>query len=151
VPYLVVRRWLPGPHRPLQAAAFFGVVGGAAVIEPGGVDFTFIDPLPLAVALFVALPAAYGAAMAAGTEWLLDHPQRWPVGRYASLAPLVLTGPVGAVVLVVAAGAVLATRYRPRLAAVLRGPAVSWAVRVLLVAGATLGLVQLVSDAGEIL
>ena len=85
VPYFVVRRWLPERRRPTQAAVFFGLVGGAAVIEPGGVDFTFIDPQVLAVALFIALPAAYGAAMAAGTEWLLDRPDRYRRARY--LAP----------------------------------------------------------------
>jgi hypothetical protein len=72
--YLLVRRWLPERRRPLQAAVFFGVVGGAAVIKPDGVDFNLLAPLWLAVLLFVALPTAYGWGMATMVEGLVERP-----------------------------------------------------------------------------
>ena len=81
--YLLVRRWLPEHRRPLQAAVFFGVIGGAAVIKPGGVDFTLLDPLWLAVVLFIALPAAYGWVMAAMVEGLIARPGTYRKTRVA--------------------------------------------------------------------
>src|SRR5216117_406841 len=61
--YLVVRGWLPEPARPWLFGGLTGIVGGATVIRPGGIDFTLLDPLPLAVAMFIALPAVYGVAV----------------------------------------------------------------------------------------
>jgi len=61
--FLVVRGWLPERGRPLMMAAFGGAVGGSVVIHPGGIDFTQLDPLALAIVMFIALPALYGAAM----------------------------------------------------------------------------------------
>jgi hypothetical protein len=151
VPYLVARRWLPERHRPLQAAVFFGLVGGAVVIQPGGVDFTFVDPLLLAVVAFIALPALYGAAMAAGTERLIEQPDRWRTGRYVALVPLILGGIMTVVALVVAGAVTMIGRRWPATAKAATGPIVTIGVRALLVLGATLGLVELVSDIGDIL
>jgi hypothetical protein len=60
-------------------AVFFGVVGGALLVHRDGVDFTVLEPVGLAIALFVLLSAAFGAAAswllrrAAATGW----PDRW--------------------------------------------------------------------------
>lgn len=151
VPYLVVRWWLPERRRPIQAAVFFGLVGGAAVIEPGGVDFTFIDPQVLAIVLFIALPAVYGVAMAVGTEWLLDRPDRYRRARYLALIPLLVGGPLLVAIIVVLAAAVLAGRHWAELAVAIRGPVVTWGVRIVLLSGMALGLRQLLSDVTEIL
>ena len=151
VPYFVARRWLPERRRPAQTAVFFGLVGGAAVIEPGGVDFTFIDPQVLAIALFVALPAGYGAAMAAGTEWLLDHPDTYRRARYLALVPLLVGGPLLVVIVVALGAAVIGGRRWPQLATVARGPVPTWGVRIVLLFGMALGLRQLLSDVTEIL
>lgn len=63
------------------AAAFYGVVGGALIVKPDGVDFVFLEPVGLAIALFVLLPAAFGAIV----SWLVNRatadnawPQRMP-------------------------------------------------------------------------
>ncbi len=61
--YLAVRAWFPGRARPWIFGALTGLVGGALVIRPGGIDFTLLEPLGLAVAMFIALPAAYGVAV----------------------------------------------------------------------------------------
>jgi hypothetical protein len=61
--YLVVRRWIPSRWRIPLMTLFFALVGGAGLIGPSAVDFTLLSPLPLAVAFFVAIPAAYGATI----------------------------------------------------------------------------------------
>jgi len=101
--YLAVRGWLPERIRPFAIATFGGAFGGAVVIHPGGVDFTQLDPLALAVAMFVALPALYGLALSWLAERLLARTER---GRaptsIISFLPLLgvgLAGPVGLLLL----------------------------------------------------
>lgn len=55
--YLAVRNWFPQRVRPIVMGVLAGVVGGALVVRPDGIDFTELEPLPLAIAMFVALPA----------------------------------------------------------------------------------------------
>jgi hypothetical protein len=62
--YVIVRAWLPGRGRPWLFGGLTGLVGGSLVIHPDGVDFTLLEPLWLAIVLFVLLPAAYGLAVA---------------------------------------------------------------------------------------
>lgn len=152
VAYLIVRRWLPGSRRPLLVAVFFGITGGAAFIEPGGVDFTFLDPKPLAIAFFVLLPAAYGAAMVVATEWLIARPERMRGARVAALVVLLplLIGPFALVAVAAVASVMLADRH-PGLAGRLLGPVPTWTVRFALVALVGLGLIDLSADVSEIL
>jgi hypothetical protein len=86
VAYVAVRRWLPQGHRPAVTAVMLGAIGGALIIDPDGLDFTVIDPLWLAVALFIALPAAFGAALARGVERLIP----WASDRGPSVPFLLL-------------------------------------------------------------
>jgi hypothetical protein len=61
-------------------AAFYGVVGGAMMVHRGGVDFNILEPAALAIALFTAICAAFGAAVA----WLIDAAaatDAWPQTR----------------------------------------------------------------------
>ena len=74
--YLGVRTWLPERQRAPLAGVFGGIVGGALVISPDGLDFTRLEPLPLAVAMFIALPALYGATMSLFVERLLREDSR---------------------------------------------------------------------------
>ncbi len=74
--YLVVRPWLPRYHRPLSTALLGGAVGGAVFIRPGGLDFTLVEPLSLAVGMFIALSALHGLVMSALIERLLFLAQR---------------------------------------------------------------------------
>ena len=55
--YLAVRSWLPERGRAALVGVFGRIVGGALFINPGGLDFTQLDPLPLAIAMFIVLPA----------------------------------------------------------------------------------------------
>ena len=98
--YLAVRSWLPERARPWLAGVITGLIGGAAIIRPGGIDFTRLEPLWLAVAMFVALPAAYGVAtsllgerfLREGSAILRSRP--W-LAALVFLLPIGLLGPTG--------------------------------------------------------
>ena len=63
--YRAVAPWLLGPSwfRRLTVAAGTGAVVGSMLIHPGGIDFRVLKPTWLAVSLFVALPALFGAVI----------------------------------------------------------------------------------------
>jgi len=152
--YVVVRRWIPARWRVPMMALFFALVGGAGVIRPSEVDFTLLAPLSLAIALFVLIPAAYGAAMAWLTERLLreDSPLRrrdwaWIVG----LVPLVLANIVGVVILLVAFGVWALGRSAPGLVAAWRSQAATWLGRAALIAIAVTSGAGLLRDSIDIL
>lgn len=152
--YLLVRRWLPESRRPLQAALFFGLVGGAAVIKPDGVDFTFLDPLALAIVLFVALPAGYGWMMAALVERLADRPEEVPKLRVAAVVVFAVIGFFGVMavgIAVVAGVLILIGRRWPSAAAAVTHPVPTWIVRFVLMVIAGIALQELLIDASEIL
>jgi len=44
-------------------AVFYGIVGGALLVKPDGVDFTVLEPVLLAIALFVLIFALFGAVV----------------------------------------------------------------------------------------
>ncbi|MGD9570675.1 MAG: hypothetical protein AB7V62_02165 [Thermoleophilia bacterium] len=52
-------------------AVAVGASAGAAIVNVDGIDFILLEPLWLTVALFVALPAAWGSSVVLLTEWLL--------------------------------------------------------------------------------
>ena len=68
-----------------------------------------------------------------------------------ALIPLLVGGPLLVAVVVVVGAAVLAGRHWAELAAVARGPVVTWGVRIVLLFGMALGLRQLIADVTEIL
>ena len=115
---------------------FFALVGGAGIIGPSDVDFSRLSPLSLAVALFVAIPAAYGATMPWLVERLLHEHSIIRRGRWAwivSLSPLVLANIVGLLILLVASGIWALGDSTPRLVAAWRSRAVTLIGRVALV------------------
>lgn len=78
-PFVLSSRLPPVP----TMAVFYGVVGGALLVHQGGVDFTEVQPAALAIAMFVAIPAGFGGAVAAlvgaaaRSDWLQS--QSWAV------------------------------------------------------------------------
>jgi hypothetical protein len=154
VGYLAVRRWLPAAGRRAQAAVFFGLVGGAFVIEPDGVDFTLLDPLWLAVALFVALPAGFGWLLAELAERRLGGEHGLRKSNVAAVIVFVVVGFLGVVPLLlipIAALCVLAGRRWPGLGAAVDSAPVTWGVRALLLAVAAASAAGLATDVSEIL
>jgi hypothetical protein len=151
--YVGARRWLPRGHRPLVTAVTVGAIGGAAIIEPGGVDFTLLDPLWLAVTLFVALPAAFGAALAWGVEGLLP----WVSGRHPhivilllALLPAAVLPPTAALLVAGAVGWVALRRW-PAAGRLWWSASVTAVGRAVAVAGIAFAGVVLARDVAEIL
>jgi hypothetical protein len=153
--YAAVRGWLPGPARPALAGVFGGVVGGALVVHPDGIDFRLLEPLWLAVALFVALPAAYGVAMSHLVERLLRRADR-SSGRlwFLGLIPLVLLAlsPPGSLLLLGLGVAWAIHRNAPGAgAAAWASPPVVWIGRALLLGLTAWSFAALVRDVTQIL
>ena len=155
--YLIVRGWIPPRWRIPSMVVFFGLVGGGGIIGTDGVDFTKLSPLPLAVAMFVAIPMAYGAVMPLLVERLLREGSVLRKGRWGwlagfiGLAPLVLANVIGILVLLAALAVFVVRRAWPEASAAWRSRGVTWIGRALLVAAAVAGGAGLVSDAVEIL
>jgi len=77
--YLLVRWLLFGPWwvRVLSVTLAAGVGVGNLLVHTDGVDFTLLEPALVSVLAFVAIPAAYGAALTVVAErWILAA---WPV------------------------------------------------------------------------
>lgn len=157
--YLAVRPFLLGPRwlRVTGCAMAAGAVVGAMIVHPSGVDFTLLEPRWFAIALFVALPALFGALAPPACEWALRDDswfQRAPAP--VALLPLVvflfppllvMIGVPVAVVLLVRRG----MRQSPAVDAVVRHPAALWAARGLWVGAALLGVVALAKDTATLL
>ena len=152
--YLVVRRWIPSRWRIPVMTVFFALVGGAGLIGPSAVDFTLLSPLPLVVAFFMAIPAAYGATMPWIAERLLREDSILQRGRWAwilGLVPLLFANIVGALVLLVAVGVWAIGRSTPELVDAWRSKVVTWLGRAALVAVAFASASGLVRDGIDIL
>jgi hypothetical protein len=154
--YLAVRTWIPPRWRMAVTALVAGAIGGALVVDPVGLDFTVLGPLPLAVAMFVVLPAAYGALMSVWVERRLvaEHPP----SNVAAWVPCVLfafavalTGPTGVAILTAAAIVWILHRRVPALRAVWTSEPVVWLGRALLAAVTAVAAFRLVGDAVDIL
>jgi hypothetical protein len=154
--YLVVRGWLPERGRPWLFGGLTGIVGGATVIRPGGIDFTLLEPLGLAVAMFITLPAVYGVAVSLLAERFLadesafGRSKAWIAGLVL-LLPLGFFGVVGLAVLALILAAVLLGRAAPEIASVWTSPAFAWIGRIGLGAIAIVWGAELVRDVAEIL
>jgi hypothetical protein len=154
--YLVVRAWIPPRLRPWVIGTLAGVGGGALVLRPGGLDFTRLEPLGLAVAMFVALPALYGVVLAVWIERLLragsvmERRGVWIAGLLP-LLPLALLGGIGIGVALLALAAWAIGRTYPSLLDAWHSAVVTWIGRAVLVVVGVLGFVELAQDTVEIL
>jgi hypothetical protein len=90
VAYKMVAPWLLGPvwFRRCTVAAGSGAVVGSMLVHADGIDFRLLEPLWLAVGLFVALPAAFGVAISVVVDRLSARPV--PQGRRRWLVPVLL-------------------------------------------------------------
>ncbi|MCJ7827508.1 MAG: hypothetical protein MUP36_04655 [Demequinaceae bacterium] len=152
--YLIVRDWLPSRARVPLMTAYFAVVGGNAIIHPGGTDFTQLAPLPLAIALFIAIPALYGLAMPWMAERFLrdgSFIRRTKYGWLVGLAPLAVVLAFGMMVLLVSAVVHGVARAVPRTVDVWRSRTVTWMGRAFLLATAAFSTFHLIESSIEIL
>jgi hypothetical protein len=156
--YLFVRGWIPPRWRTVATATFTGLVIGAPVIRTDGIDFRVLDPLWLAVTLFVIVPAAYGALLALFVErfvrdgaWF-DRTAAWAIAPFGVLlVPIVFLGNAGLPVAIAVLLAWFGLETSPTAAAFWRSPAVTWIGRGLLVVIAAGSLAEIVRDAAQIL
>ena len=156
VAYLLVRSWLPKRTRPVVFGALCGLVGGAEVIRPGGVDFTLLAPRWLAVTMFVALPAAYGVAVGLLAERQLQRapgfgPVRAVLGSLVVVVVPVLAGPPGLAIVGGALVVFLIVRSVPNAVASWSSPPMRWIGRAGLTALGVTAAVALGRDVLEIL
>jgi len=99
--YRLVGPWLIGPLwlRRLTLGVGAGIVAGSMLVHSDGVDFTVLKPTWLAIGLFVALPALFGASIG----WVVDAVQRpdsWTArGRRKWVLPVIAVAvvPVAAI------------------------------------------------------
>lgn len=154
--YLLVRSWLPERARPWLFGALTGVVGGAIVIRPGGIDFTRLEPLGLAVAMFVALPAAYGFVVSIQAERFLRPGSSFLQGGtwIGGVAVLLVLPFLGLLGLVVAAGVIAAFavgHWAPRAASAWTSRPMTLVGRLALVAAVVAGAIALGRDVAAVL
>ncbi|MEA2435177.1 MAG: hypothetical protein QOG54_2634 [Actinomycetota bacterium] len=151
--YLAVRDWLPEKIRPVAIVTFVTAFGGAAAIRPVGIDFNELDPIPLAVVMFIALPALYGIALWWFTERNLARPDRSAPASLLGLLPLLgfgVAGPFGLVPLaVVAAGWALNRRGVP-IVKLWHSTPVMWLGRTAFAAATGFSLFVLVQDVNAV-
>jgi hypothetical protein len=148
------RPFFPYRRMPLAWTVAGAAVGGGLFIHTDGVDFNLLEPTWLAVALFIAIPAAGGGLIA----WLVEvyHTHFWwrhrGVTTLAAIPALMAFAfpPVAVVAAVVGAGWLVALRVE-RLRELHRWiPArvAAWAVFGIVVA---VGLAKVTSDTRELL
>lgn len=142
--YVALRGLRIGPawFRLLSISVGPAVVVGAVVVHTTGVDFVLLDPVWLAMSLFVLLPATYAALLSVVAERLL---RRWPepplpvlVLGLLAWAPL-LPG----LLLLVAGWALLQTTVGARVRA---APSAAWLARSLLAVLFVVAVADLVGD-----
>jgi hypothetical protein len=151
--YVIVRNWFPTSWRVPTMTLFFGAVGASGVIGPSRVDFTLLSPLPLAFALFVLIPVAYGAVMPILAERLARDGLFLRRGRWCwvALAPLAVLNVVGALIVALALVIWALRRSVPTAVEVWRSPIVTWLGRSTIVGVVLISIVGLVRDAETIL
>ena len=151
--YLIIRGWIPARYRVVSMALYFAVVGGAGIIGPGEFDFSRLSPLPLAIALFIAIPGVFGLVMPLLVEGLLRPGSFLREGRWwvAVLLPLILINIVGLLLALLALAVGWAGERAPRLREVWESRAVVWIGRAALVTTAGLSAVGLGQDVAAIL
>jgi hypothetical protein len=133
--YFLLRGLMIGPRwfQVLSVSVGPAVVVGSLLVHVDGVDFT-LDPVWLAIAMFVAIPGAYAALMTVVAErWLLWTP----------IAPILGALAVGLLLF----EALRRTRSGET---VLGHPAGAWLVRGALAVLFTVSLVDLVRDAATL-
>jgi hypothetical protein len=149
--YAVLRGLRVGPEwfRLLSVSVGGGVVVGSQIVHADGVDFRLLEPLWLAVTLFLLLPTLFVALLSAGSERLLARARPVPTpvvvaGLVAWLAVFVLLP-----LLVALAVGLVALRAAERTGPgrrALSSPVGPWLLRVGLAVVFVLALADLVTE-----
>ena len=111
--YRAVQPWLLGPawFRRLTVAAGSGAVVGSMLIDADGIDFRVLKPTWLAVLLFVALPALFGAVIGVVVDRVSANAAEHGWRRW--VLPTVPVGAFPPAIVVVGIAAVVLTAWVP--------------------------------------
>lgn len=148
--YFLLRALMLGPRwlQIISVSLGSAVVVASNLVHVEGVDFT-LDPVVLAIALFVAIPCVYAALLTVLAErWLAPESKFMTAPVWLALAPLLLWAPILPllVALLLSLVAFEAVRRTGTGQKVTSYPATAWTVRVALVVLFTVSLVNLVHD-----
>lgn len=154
--YRLLAPWLIGPSwfRSLTTALGCGAVVGSMLVHTDGIDFRVLKPTWLAIALFVAIPATFGAVVGPLTTWVTRSGAWLSTGRRRWLPGLlVLFPPALPVALVVLIVLLASAMFRPLrvVAGLQRNALTATIVRGAWLGVAVLGLGALLSDAVDLL
>jgi hypothetical protein len=151
--YRLVAPWLIGPiwFRRFTTGAASAAVVGAMLLHSDGVDFTLLEPAWFAIGLFIALPAVFGAVIAAAVDWC-SRPGSWTArGRRRWSLPVVVMAVFPGIfilvplVLIVVVTCVLAGEVRG-LTELRRSAAYGFLVRAAWLVVAVVGLISAIND-----
>lgn len=149
--YVALRGLAVGPpwFRLLSLSLGPGVVIGAILVHTDGVDFTMLDPVWLAVLLFVLVPTVYAALLHVLAERALAGPP-WP--RWVTYVGVAAWLPALPGLLVLAAGwaTLNALRRSEKGSALVAHPAPAWVVRGALAAVFLYAVLDIVSDVSRL-
>lgn len=152
--YLLARHLAVGPRwfRVVSMGVGAGVVVAALIVTPDGVDFTAFDPPLLPIALFIAIPVLYVAALVMLAERFLADDSWFSVGDIRLVAATAFVGwAVGGPLLVILAVVVAvwsAWRLLIRISvgSWLRSPTTKWVLRASLAVVFAVAVSNLISD-----
>ena len=143
-PWLIGRAWF----RRVTTAAASGAVVGSMLIHADGVDFTVLKPTWLAIGLFVALPAAFGALIGPAVDSVSTPASSTVRGRRRWALPFVLVAcfPPTLILLPFAAAILVASIALRRAFPGVVPARVRFAMQAIWLSIALTGLVALVGD-----
>ncbi len=149
--YVALRRLAIGPpwFRVLAMSLGAGTVVGSQIIHPDGLDFVLLEPLWLAVALFIAVPTVFVALLSVVAERLLAREEPLPTPIVVlGLAAWVVAFPLLPLLAALAAGWLVARRLRASESGrrLLASPIGPWTARLALVVLFALGVADIVRD-----
>jgi hypothetical protein len=147
--------WRIGPRWFQVVAISCGpaIVVGSILVHTDGIDFTLLQPVELAITLFVAIPLVYGVLLTLLAEQLLA-----PEGWFARAPGLLASAPLLTWIPLFPVGAVLvlgwlAREWALRLPAgraTLKHPLMPWTARLILVVLFIASLLDLTRDAATL-
>lgn len=147
--YAAVRSAIPGRLRLALWTLLAATAGGASFVHEDGIDFQLIEPVLLAILLFVALPAVAAALVVVLVErWIGRVPGESPT-LVKTLVVAAIAGTFALVLAVLVGGVAVAIRRAG--ASALVGRVARVALPVGIVAVAAYAGVDLVSEASRIL
>ena len=143
-PWLIGRRWF----RRATTAAASGAVVGSMLVHADGVDFTVLKPTWLAISLFVALPAAFGALIGPAVDSVAAPASSTKRGRRRWALPAILAAcfPPTLILLPFAAAMLAASRALRKAFPGVVTARVRLAMQAIWLSIALVGLVALVGD-----